>query len=160
MIMPGEATWLGMRAEAITLRIARYRERRRMGMFERSVLQALAELGLNSRDLDPHARALVREVCARGHAQGDASPYALALEFFLRLTLEYPRLLGQAGLHRGLMAGAIRTIRTWRLVDRLDVGLAEAGIERIKLGLLARLDELDIGTDAERLDLEERIREL
>lgn len=148
----GPSEWLGLRADAVAARFDKARLRWRVRAFERHVTAALADLGLERRDLAPNARSLVREVCSFGHAEEGANPCALALEFFLRLTIEYPKLVDPRRSRQGLLIRGIRTLRSWRLIGRLDSARAEAGIERIRRALLENLDELDISSE-DRLEV-------
>jgi hypothetical protein len=148
----GPPRWLGLRADAVAAHLDRARLQWRVRAFKRDVASALADLGLEQRDLAPHARALVREVCSLGHAEQGANPCALALEFFLRLTIEYPKLVDPRRSRQGLLIRGIRTLRSWRLVGRLDAARTEAGIERIRRALLENLDELDISSE-DRLEV-------
>lgn len=159
MNLPGISRWRTSPADALALFIARLGERRRVRAFERSFRQALAELGLEPRHVEPHARTLMHEVCTRGHAEASANPHSLALELFLRLVIEYPRLVAATQSHRGLLTRAVRTVRAWRLIDRIDAGLAEAAIERIKQAMLASLGRLEVD-EQDRVEMLAHIAEL
>jgi hypothetical protein len=139
----------------------RYRQRRRARLFTARVVAALSELKLERRDLSVQARRLLRETCVFCHDQDPthAQPHPLAIEFFLRLTLEYPKLLGRHPRQPGLLTHAIGVIRGWQVLGRVEPGLAETSIDRIKRALVERLRELD-DAEEERLDAELRIRQL
>jgi len=135
--------------------VARLAERQRLRAFRDRTWSALSELGLDRAHLIPHARKLLGELCERGHAQPHASPDALAVEFFLRATIEYSKLIGRPSSCRGLLMSAPRTLRVWQLVDRLDARLVEAGIARIRASLCASLESLEMDPADRRETLEQ-----
>lgn len=146
---------------AFSRRLGEYRRRRRQQAFDAKVVQALTELGLSSANFDVRVKDLLTRVCTVCYEKdGDAAnPHALALEFFLRLSLEYPALMDKAVKFQGVLVESIGVIRSWHLLNRIDTALADASIERIKSSLVAELRKLD-DTDEDRLAAELHIREL
>lgn len=146
---------------ALAAWLQRYRRRRSTRAFTARVVKALAELGLEVRWFNRPGRRLVREASEHCHARDpkNAHPQTLAIEFFLRFTLEYPHLIGRGVRRPALMTHAIGVIREWQLFGRIEAALAEESIERIKAFLVARLRDMD-DTDDERLEAELQIRQL
>lgn len=146
---------------AFSRRLDQYRRRRRQQMFDAKVVQALTELGLSPANFDIRVKDLLTKVCIACYEKdGDeANPHALALEFFLRLALEYPHLMDKAVKFQGVLVEAISVIRSWHLLNRIDTALADESIDRIKTSLVAELRKLD-DTDEDRLAAELHIREL
>ena len=130
-------------------------------MFTARVLATLEELGLEPGSLRQAAQRLVRDTSALCYLREPetARPEALALEFFLRYTLEYPNLIDPERQPHSLLTHGIVTIRAWQLVDRIPDDLAEASIERIKRVLVAQLRNMD-DTAEELVEAELRILQL
>lgn len=149
------------RPPSLTAWVQRYRRRRSTRAFTARAVKALAELGLEVRWFNRPGRRLVREACEHCHARDpkNAHPQSLAIEFFLRFTLEYPHLIGRGVRQPALLTHAIGVLREWQLYGRIDHALAEDSIERIKAFLVARLRDMD-DTDDERLEAELQIRQL
>ena len=145
----------------ISRRLDQFRQRRRQQAFASSVGTALGELGLNESDLDARVKALLAQVCAACYLrdQEEANSSALALEFFLRLAVEYPSLVERAMKSRRVFVASIGVIRAWHRVDRIPAELAEESIERIKSYLIAELRRMD-DTDDDRMRAEFQIRGL
>ena len=148
-------------AAALSRHIGQYRKRRRLQLFTGRVSQALAELGLVESSFDVRVKDLLSRGCiASDEKDADkANPYALALEFFLRLAIEYPHLVDKSVKFQGVLLESVGLIRSWHLVNRIDAGLAEKSIERIKNFLVAELRKMD-DTDEDRLLAELQIRDL
>jgi hypothetical protein len=146
---------------AFSRRLGQYRRRRRQQVFDAKVVQALAELGLSPANFDVRVKDLLTRVCTACSEKDGAraNAHALALEFFLRLALEYPHLMDKAVKFQGVLVEAVSVIRSWHLVNRIDTALADSSIERIKNALVAELRKLD-DTDEDRLAAELHIREL
>lgn len=146
---------------AVTRRLGLYRRRRRQQLFAAKVTQALAELGLAEADFDVRVKDLLSRVCIACYEkdQDHANPHALALEFFLRFSLEYPHLVDKALKFNGVLLESVGVIRSWHLVNRIDTALAENSIDRIKTVLVEQLRSMD-DTDEDRLLAELQIREL
>ena len=146
---------------AFSRRLGQYRRRRRQQVFDAKVVQALAELGLSPANFDVRVKDLLTRVgvaCFERDGE-NAKAHALALEFFLRLALEYPHLMDRAVKFQGVLVEAVSVIRSWHLLNRIDMTLADSSIERIKNCLVAELRKLD-DTDEDRLAAELHIREL
>lgn len=146
---------------SLTAWVRRYRQRRSARAFTLRAVKALAELGLEVRWFNRPGRRLVREACEHCFARDpkNAHPQSLAIEFFLRFTLEYPYLIGRGVRQPALLTHAIGVIREWQLFGRVDHALGEESIERIKAFLVARLRDMD-DTDDVRLEAELQIRQL
>ena len=146
---------------AFSRRLGQYRRRRRRQVFNAKVVQALADLGLSPANFDVRVKDLLRRVCAACFEREGAyaNAHALALEFFLRLALEYPHLMDKAVKFQGVLIEAVSVTRSWHLLSRIDTALADSSIERIKNSLVAELRKLD-DTDEDRLAAELHIREL
>ncbi|HEY4065653.1 MAG TPA: hypothetical protein VGM74_02050 [Burkholderiaceae bacterium] len=146
---------------AIGRQLDRVRLRRRQQLFAAKVVEALAELGLRESELDGRVQALLAQVCRacyeRDREQANAT--ALALEFFVRLALEYPNLVERAMKSEGVFVGSIGVIRAWHGVGRIAADMAETSIARIKDYLVAQLRSMD-DTDDDRMLAEFQIREL
>jgi len=146
---------------AFSRRLGQYRRRRRQQAFDARVVQGLAELGLSPANFDVRVKDLLTRVCTACLEKDgdDANAHALALEFFLRLALEYPHLMDKAVKFQGVLVASISVIRSWHLLNRIDTALADDSIDRIKSFLVAELRKLD-DTDEDRLAAELHIREL
>ena len=89
---------------ALSRRLGEYRRRRRQQVFDAKVVHALAELGLSPANFDARVKDLLTRVCTGCFEQDgeNANAHALALEFFLRLALEYPHLMDKAVKFQGV----------------------------------------------------------
>ena len=145
----------------ISRRLEQYRRRRRQQGFDAKVAQALVELGLKPAEFDIRVRDLLARVCTACLEKDgdDANAHALALEFFLRLALEYPHLVDKAFKFQGVLLESVGVVRSWHVLNRIDKTLADSSIERIKSYLVAELRKLD-DSDEDRLAAELHIREL
>lgn len=141
--------------------VGEFIRQRRAARFRAKVRNALTELGLHVPGFKLALTRLFEEVCAAGYArEGDnANPHALAIEFFLRLTIEYPAVLGNAVMFDGILLKSVDVLRSWHLKSLVSAELAEAAIAQVKHHLLRQLQDLDVSEDV-RLETEIQIREL
>jgi hypothetical protein len=125
--------------------------RRRQLSFEARVRAALAELGLQVPKFEVRLKQLYKDVCATCYMQGkdSANPHALAIEFFLRLVIEF----------KGVLVGSIRVIRSWHVKNKVDAELAGNSINQVKRFLVDQLKDLDLPQSA-KLATEIQILEL
>jgi hypothetical protein len=146
---------------AIGRKLDQLRLRRRQQVFAGKVVEALAELGLDESELEGRVRALLEQVCSACYERdrGQANATALALEFFLRLALEYPALVERAMKSEGVFVASIGVIRSWHALGRIPADMTETSIVRIKDFLVAQLRSMD-DTDDDRMRAEFQIREL
>jgi hypothetical protein len=134
---------------------------RRTAQFAARVRAGLAELGLDVAKFDAPLRRLFDEVCVNCYTQDkdQANPYALAIEFFLRLMIEYPRVVGSAVMFNGALLESVGVLRSWHIKGRIDAERARVSIEHIKRYLTGQIRDLDLSDEA-RLETELQIREL
>jgi hypothetical protein len=134
-------------------------EHRRRQAFALKVGRALAELGLQASKFDVRLRQLYTEVCDACYAKHKmaADPYALALEFFLRLVIEYPTVVGNAVMYEGVLIDSISVIRSWHTKGRIGAERAGRDIDQVKRYLLEQLRSLDLPEDGARLATEIQI---
>jgi formate-dependent nitrite reductase cytochrome c552 subunit len=134
---------------------------RRTAQFAARVRAGLAELGLQVAKFDAPLRRLFDEVCVSCHQQQKdlANPYALAVEFFLRVMIEYPRVVSSSAVNSGALLESVGVLRTWHVKGRIDAERTQTSIAHVKRYLTDQLKNLDL-TDEARLETELRIREL
>ena len=135
--------------------------RRRKLSFESHVGTALAELGLTVPKFDIRLKQLYKDVCVNCYTHGkeNANPHALAIEFFLRLVIEYPTVVQKAVMFKGVLVGSIRVIRSWHVKNKIDAELAGNSINQVKRFLIDQLKDLDLPEGA-KLATEIQILEL
>jgi hypothetical protein len=136
-------------------------QQRRTARFVAKVRNALAELGLHVPRFRLPLKRLFEDVCVACYTkQGEkANPHALAIEFFLRLMIEYPNVVGNAVMFNGVLLKSVDVMRAWHLKSRVSANLADASIAQVKQYLLKQLQTMDL-PDEERLATELQIREL
>jgi len=141
--------------------LSQFIEQRRTAHYASRVRAGLAELGLQVSKFDAPLRRLFDEVCVKCHHEekDDANPYALAIEFFLRVMVEYPRVAGSAVMFNGALLESVGVLRSWHIKGRIEAERARVSIERIKRHLIEQLKDLDLSEET-RLDTELQIREL
>ena len=124
--------------------------RRRKLSFEAQVSAALAELGLQVPRFEIRLKHLYKDVCDSCYAQGkeNANPHALAIEFFLRLVIEYPTVVEKAVMFKGVLVGSVRIIRSWHVKNKIDAELAGNSINQVKRFLIEQLKDLDLPPSA------------
>jgi hypothetical protein len=122
---------------------------------------ALAELGLHAPRFEVRLKRLFEDVCVACYSKdkGKANPHALAIEFFLRLMIEYPEVVGKAVMFNGVLLKSVDVIRSWHVKALVDAELANASIDQVKQSLLGQLKDMDLADEA-RLETETQIREL
>jgi hypothetical protein len=136
-------------------------QQRRTARFASRVRSGLADLGLRVSKFDAPLRRLFDEVCVNCHNEEkeDANPYALAIEFFMRLMILYPRVAGSAVMFNGALLESVGVLRSWHIKGRIEAERARVSIEHIKRYLSEQLKDLDLSEEA-RLDTELQIQEL
>lgn len=134
-------------------------EHRRRQAFASKVSRALAELGLEASKFDVRLRQLYVEVCETCYAQHKAAadPHALALEFFLRLVIEYPTVVGNAVMYEGVLIDSVSVMRSWHTKGRIDAERAGKAIDQVKRYLVEQLKGLELPDEGARLAAEIQI---
>jgi hypothetical protein len=134
-------------------------EHRRRHAFAGKVGRALSELGLQASKFDIRLRRLFVEVCdtCYGQHKAGADPHALALEFFLRLVIEYPTVVGNAIMYEGVLIDSTSVIRSWHTKGRINAERAGKAIDQVKRYLLEQLKALELPEDGARLAAEIQI---
>lgn len=134
---------------------------RRTARFVAKVRTALAELGLHVPRFRLPLKRLFEDVCVACYTkQGEkANPHALAVEFFLRLMIEYPSVVDNAVMFNGVLLKSVDVMRAWHLKSLVSAGLADTSIAQVKQFLLKQLQTMDL-SEEERLATELQIREL
>lgn len=141
--------------------LGQFLAQRRAAQFAARVRAGLAELGLQVNKFDAPLRRLFGEVCANfyGQQKDQANPYELAVEFFLRVMIEYPRVVSSAAVNSGALLESVSVLRSWHIKGRIDAERAQTSIAQVKRYLTDQLKDLDL-TDEARLETELQIREL
>jgi hypothetical protein len=141
--------------------LGQFIQQRRSAQFASRVRSGLADLGLQVAKFDAPLRRLFDEVCINCHNEEkkDANPYALAIEFFMRLMILYPRVAGSAVMFNGALLESVGVLRSWHIKGRIEAERARVSIEHIKRYLTEQLKDLDLSEET-RLDTEVQIREL
>jgi len=136
-------------------------QQRRSAQFTSRVRAALAELGLQASNFGPRLHRLFHEVCLKCHTEErvNANPYSLAIEFFLRMMIEYPHIASGAVMFQGALIESVGVLRSWHVRGRIEGERARASIEQIKRHLVEQLKSLDLSDEA-RLETELQVREL
>ncbi len=141
--------------------LGQFLAQRRAAQFAARVRSGLAELGLQVTRFDAPLRRLFDDVCANYHEQEKerANPYWLAVEFFLRVMIEYPRVVSSSAVSSGALVASVAVLRSWHIKGRIDAERAQTSIDHVKRYLTDQLKDLDL-TDEARLETELQIREL
>jgi len=141
--------------------LGQFIQQRRSAHFASRVRAGLAELGLQVSKFDAPLRRLFDEVCVNCHNEEkeNANPHALAIEFFLRLMILYPRVAGSAVMFNGALLESVGVLRSWHVKGRIEAERVKVSIEQIKRHLIEQLMFLDLSEET-RLDTELQIREL
>jgi hypothetical protein len=141
--------------------LGQFIQQRRSARFASRVRAGLAELGLQVSKFDAPLRRLFDEVCVNCHNEEkeDANPYPLAIEFFMRLMILYPRVAGSAVMFNGALLESVGVLRAWHIKGRIEAERARVSIEHVKRYLIEQLKDLDLSEETQ-LDTELQLREL